>query len=175
MYWAVLGRVNSYLSVYSAIFGMVTNEQPNEQPGEPSASLLLISVRRQSFAISRLWDASCIFRQDIMEERLTCLEEKLSSIQLSLEMLPDLLSRCRHHCDHAGDDYDAGGGYNEDADHDDFLESLNPHSHHSHHSKGVFGTNSGKEEVGGEGSCFLKYKHHRHRHHSTEIIITPPR
>jgi len=33
-------------------------------------------------------------RQDIMEERLTCLEEKLSSIQLSLEMLPDLLSRC---------------------------------------------------------------------------------
>ena len=32
-------------------------------------------------------------RQDIMEERLTCLEEKLSSIQLSLEMLPDLLTR----------------------------------------------------------------------------------
>ena len=35
-------------------------------------------------------------RQDIMEERLTCLEEKLSSIQLSLEMLPDLLSRYHH-------------------------------------------------------------------------------
>ena len=56
-----------------------------------------------------------------MEERLTCLEEKLSSIQLSLEMLPDLLSRCRHHCDRAGDDYDGGGGgYNGDADDDDF-------------------------------------------------------
>ena len=55
-----------------------------------------------------------------MEERLTCLEEKLSSIQLSLEMLPDLLSRCRHHCDRAGDDYDGGrGGYNGDADDDD--------------------------------------------------------
>ena len=48
MYWAVLGGVNSYLSVYSAIFGMVTNEQP----GEPRASLLLTSVRRQSFAIT---------------------------------------------------------------------------------------------------------------------------
>lgn len=33
-------------------------------------------------------------RQDIMEERLTCLEEKLSNIQLSLELLPDMLSRC---------------------------------------------------------------------------------
>ena len=59
--------------------------------------------------ISRLWDASCLFRQDIMEERLTCLEEKLSSIQLSLEMLPDLLSRCRSHCDRAADHYDGGG------------------------------------------------------------------
>ena len=36
-------------------------------------------------------------RQDIMEERLTCLEEKLTSIQLSLEMLPDLLTRSHHH------------------------------------------------------------------------------
>ena len=32
-------------------------------------------------------------RQDIMEERLTCLEEKLSNIQLSLELLPDMLTR----------------------------------------------------------------------------------
>ena len=30
---------------------MVTNERTNEQPGDPSASLLLTSVRRQSFAI----------------------------------------------------------------------------------------------------------------------------
>ena len=50
VYWAVLGGVNIYLSVYSAIFGMVTNKQPTEQPGDPSASLLLTSVRRQSFA-----------------------------------------------------------------------------------------------------------------------------
>ena len=63
-----------------------------------------------------------------MEERLTCLEEKLSSIQLSLEMLPDLLSRCRHYCDGARGDYDAGGGYNGDADHEYLFESLNPHS-----------------------------------------------
>ena len=35
---------------YWAIFGMVTNERTNEQTGEPSASLLLTSVRRQSFA-----------------------------------------------------------------------------------------------------------------------------
>ena len=40
-------------------------------------------------------------RQDIMEERLTCLEEKLTSIQLSLEMLPDLLTRCRLHQAHS--------------------------------------------------------------------------
>ena len=44
LYWAVI----SYFSVYSAIFGMVTNKR---QPGDPSASLLLTSVRRQSFAI----------------------------------------------------------------------------------------------------------------------------
>ena len=37
--------------MYWAIFGMVTNKQPNEQLGDPSASLLLTSVRRQSFAI----------------------------------------------------------------------------------------------------------------------------
>ena len=35
--------------MYWAIFGMVTNKQP----GEPRASLLLTSVRRQSFAIRR--------------------------------------------------------------------------------------------------------------------------
>ena len=40
--------------MYSAIFGMVTNKQPTEQPGDPSASLLLTSVRRQSFAIEEL-------------------------------------------------------------------------------------------------------------------------
>ena len=32
-------------------------------------------------------------RQDIIEERLTCLEEKLNNIQLSLELLPDMLTR----------------------------------------------------------------------------------
>ena len=31
VYWALLGGVNSYFSVYSAIFGMVTNERPNNQ------------------------------------------------------------------------------------------------------------------------------------------------
>ena len=40
-YTKQLCAVNSYFSVYSAIFGMVTNNQPNEQPGDPSASLLL--------------------------------------------------------------------------------------------------------------------------------------
>ena len=50
MYWAVLGRVNSYLSVYSVILGMVTNKRTIKQPGDPSARLLLTSVRRQSFA-----------------------------------------------------------------------------------------------------------------------------
>ena len=37
-----------------------------------------------------------------MEERLTCLEEKLSSIQLSLEMLPDLLTRWDGRYSHDG-------------------------------------------------------------------------
>ena len=32
-------------------------------------------------------------RQDIIEERLTCLEDKLNNIQLSLELLPDMLTR----------------------------------------------------------------------------------
>ena len=50
MNWTVLGGVNSYLSVYSAIFGMVTNNRTNNQPGDPRASLLLTSVKRQSFA-----------------------------------------------------------------------------------------------------------------------------
>ena len=45
------GRSQQLISVYSAIFGMVTTKQPTEQPGDPSASLLLTSVRRQSFAI----------------------------------------------------------------------------------------------------------------------------
>ena len=44
------GRSQQLISVYSAIFGMVTNNRPNKQPGDPSASLLLTSVRRQSFA-----------------------------------------------------------------------------------------------------------------------------
>ena len=51
-YCGVLGGVNSYLSVYSAIFGMVTNEQPNKQV--ILEQLLLTSVRRQSFAIHSL-------------------------------------------------------------------------------------------------------------------------
>ena len=37
------GAVNSYFSVYSAIFGMVTNN--NNQPGDPRASLLLTSEK----------------------------------------------------------------------------------------------------------------------------------
>ena len=53
VYWAVLGGFNSYLSVYSAIFVLVTNNQTTNQPGDPRASLLLTSVRRQSFAIRR--------------------------------------------------------------------------------------------------------------------------
>ena len=48
------GRSQQLFSVYSAVFGMVTNEQPNNQPGDPSAHLLLTSVRRQSFAIIAL-------------------------------------------------------------------------------------------------------------------------
>ena len=40
--------VNNHFPLYWAIFGMVTNKR---QPGGPRASLLLTSVRRQSFAI----------------------------------------------------------------------------------------------------------------------------
>ena len=39
------GRSQQLISVYLAIFGMVTNNQPTEQPGDPRASLLLTSVR----------------------------------------------------------------------------------------------------------------------------------
>ena len=35
-------------------------------------------------------------RQDIMEDRMASLEDKMTSIQLSLELLPDLLSRWQH-------------------------------------------------------------------------------
>ena len=45
--WSVGGSSNHF-PAYWAIFGMVTNKR---QPGDPSASLLLTSVRRQSFAI----------------------------------------------------------------------------------------------------------------------------
>ena len=45
------GAVNNHFPVYWSIFGMVTNEQTNDQPGDPRASLLVTSVRRQSFAI----------------------------------------------------------------------------------------------------------------------------
>ena len=38
-----LGAVNNHFPVYWAIFGMVTNDQPRD----PSASLLLASMRRQ--------------------------------------------------------------------------------------------------------------------------------
>ena len=44
------GRSQQLISVYSAIFGMVTNNQPNKQLGDPRESLLPTSVRRQSFA-----------------------------------------------------------------------------------------------------------------------------
>ena len=42
-----MGAVNSYFSVYSAIFGMVTNNnnQPTNQTGDPSASLLSTSEK----------------------------------------------------------------------------------------------------------------------------------
>ena len=40
-YTKQLCAVNSYFSVYSAIFGMVTNNQP----GDPRASLLLTSEK----------------------------------------------------------------------------------------------------------------------------------
>ena len=50
LYCAVLGGFNCHLSVYSVIFGMVTNKRTIKQPGDPSARLLLTSVRRQSFA-----------------------------------------------------------------------------------------------------------------------------
>ena len=43
-----LGGSSNHFPVYWAIFGMVTNKR---QPGDPRASLLLTSVRRQSFAI----------------------------------------------------------------------------------------------------------------------------
>ena len=39
-------------------------------------------------------------RQDMIEERLSCLEEKLNNIQLSLELLPDMLSRSAVNLDH---------------------------------------------------------------------------
>jgi hypothetical protein len=32
-------------------------------------------------------------RQDIMEDRMASLEDKLTNIQVSLELLPDLLTR----------------------------------------------------------------------------------
>ena len=50
-----LGGSSNHFPVYWAIFGMVTNEQP----GDPSASLLLTSVRRQSFAIVDLIQSLC--------------------------------------------------------------------------------------------------------------------
>ena len=42
---------NNHFPVYWAIFGKVTNDQTNKQPGDSCASLLLTTVRRQSFAI----------------------------------------------------------------------------------------------------------------------------
>ena len=48
------GRSQQLFSVYSAISGMVTNNQPKKKTGDPRASLLLPSVRRQSFA-TFLW------------------------------------------------------------------------------------------------------------------------
>ena len=33
-------------------------------------------------------------RQDIMDERIANLEDRLNAIQVSMDMLPDLLSRC---------------------------------------------------------------------------------
>ena len=53
LYYGVMGctgRSQQLISMFSAIFGMVTNNQPTEQPGDPRASPLLTSVRRQSFA-----------------------------------------------------------------------------------------------------------------------------
>ena len=42
--------INNHFPLYRAIFGMVTNDQTNKQLGDHSASLLLTSVGRQSFA-----------------------------------------------------------------------------------------------------------------------------
>ena len=100
-----------------------------------------------------------------MEERLTCLEEKLSSIQLSLEMLPDLLTRYDEDDDFDDEDDDGDNDNFDDgddyvvADADDFDDA-----------KGACVTNSGRVgEVGEgmEGSCFLRYHHqcHHHYHH----------
>ena len=43
------GAVNNHFPVYWGLFRH-GDEQPNNQPGDPSASLLLTSVRRQYFA-----------------------------------------------------------------------------------------------------------------------------
>ena len=45
------GHFNNDFPVNQAFFGMLTTKRTTKQPGDPSASLLLTSVRRQSFAI----------------------------------------------------------------------------------------------------------------------------
>ena len=54
-YTKQLCAVNSYFSVYSAIFGMVTNDRTNKQPGDPSASLLLTSKKAVFCNLVKMW------------------------------------------------------------------------------------------------------------------------
>ena len=52
------GAVTNHFPVYKAILGMVTPDQTTNQPGDPSASLPLTSVRRQSFAKCEIYECN---------------------------------------------------------------------------------------------------------------------
>ena len=61
----------------------------------PQQSLLFISFswfQTQNNVYEILSDVNS--RQDIMDERIANLEDRLNAIQVSMDMLPDLLSRC---------------------------------------------------------------------------------
>ena len=61
----------------------------------PQGSLLFISFswfQTQNNVYEILSDVNS--RQDIMDERIANLEDRLNAIQVSMDMLPDLLSRC---------------------------------------------------------------------------------
>ena len=57
VYWVVLGGVNSYLSVYSAIFGMVTNDQTNNQ------------VNLEQACSWPVWEGSLLQNVDLLSDR----------------------------------------------------------------------------------------------------------